>query len=106
MESLELAKAMILLDGVIILGHTIRLSLYSEVKDLSMDNIQKANSLANSAKVTAKSAAISFAAFESIFRCNVGKKNIILNVNTNNENMRNKDTSNCFKNYGIIGKRI
>ena len=34
MESLELAKAMILWDGVIILGHTIRLSLYSEVKDL------------------------------------------------------------------------
>ena len=89
METLELAKSMILLDGIIILGHTIRLSLYSEVKGLSMDNLQKANALANSANVTAKSAAISYAAFESIFRSNVGKKDIILNVNTETENVRN-----------------
>ena len=104
MENLELAKAMILLDGIIILGHTIRLSLYSEVKDLSLDNIQKANALANSANVTAKSAAISFAAFESIFRSNVGKKDIILNVNSNNENVRNKDTSNVLKIMGLLGR--
>lgn len=104
MENLDLAKAMILLDGVIILGHTIRLSLYSEIKDLSIDNIQKANALANSANVTAKSAAISFAAFESIFRSNVGKKDIILNVNTSNENVRNKDTSNVLKIMGLLGR--
>jgi hypothetical protein len=104
MENLELAKSMILLDGIIILGHTIRLSLYSEVKDLSLDNIQKANALANSANVTAKSAAISFAAFESIFRSNVGKKDIILNVNSNNENVRNKDTSNVLKIMGLLGR--
>ena len=104
MENLELAKAMILLDGIIILGHTIRLSLYSQVKDLSLDNIQKANALANSANVTAKSAAISFAAFESIFRSNVGKKDIILNVNSNNENVRNKDTSNVIKIMGLLGR--
>jgi hypothetical protein len=103
METLELAKSMILLDGIIILGHTIRLSLYSEVKGLSMDNLQKANALANSANVTAKSAAISYAAFESIFRSNVGKKDIILNVNTENENVRNKDTSNVIKIMGLLG---
>ena len=55
MEDLDLAKSMILLDGLILLGHTIRVSLYSEVKDLSMDNIQKASAMANSANVTAKS---------------------------------------------------
>ena len=104
MENLELARAMILLDGMILLGHTIRLSLYSEVKDLSLDNIQKANAMANSANVTAKSAAISFAAFESIFRSTVGKKDIILNVNNENENVRNKDTSNVLKIMGLLGR--
>ena len=103
MENLDLAKAMILLDGLILLGHTIRISLYSEVKDLSMDNIQKANAFANSANVTAKSAAISIAAFESIFRSNVGKNEIIFNANSNNENVRNKDTSNVIKIMGLLG---
>ena len=102
MEDLELAKSMILLDGLILLGHTIRVSLYSEVKDLSLDNIQKASAMANSANVTAKSAAISFAAFESIFRSNVGKKDIILNVEQ--ENNRNKETSNVIKIMGLLGR--
>jgi hypothetical protein len=104
MENLELAKSMILLDGTILLGHTIRLSLYSEVKDLSLDNLQKANAMANSANVVAKSAAISLTAFESIFRSTVGKKDIILNVNSNNENVRNKDTSNVIKIMGLLGR--
>ena len=104
MENLNLAKSMILLDGMILLGHTIRLSLYSEVKDLSLDNIQKANAMANSANVTAKSAAISLTAFESIFRSNVGKKDIILNVDNSNENVRNKDTSNVIKIMGLLGR--
>ena len=103
MEDLDLAKSMILLDGLILLGHTIRVSLYSEIKDLSLDNIQKASAMANSANVTAKSAAISFAAFESIFRSNVGKKDIILNVEQEN-NMRNKDTSNVIKIMGLLGR--
>ena len=104
MENLELAKSMILLDGIILLGHTIRLSLYSEVKDLSLDNIQKANAMANSANIVAKSAAISISAFESIFKSNVGKKDIIFNVNNNNENVRNKDTSNVIKIMGLLGR--
>ena len=96
MENLDLAKSMILLDGIILLGHTIRVSLYSEIKDLSLDNIQKASAMANSANVTAKSAAISFAAFESIFRSNVG-----LNVEESN---KNKDTSNVIKIMGLLGR--
>ena len=36
MENLDLAKSMILLDGIILLGHTIRVSLYSEIKILLM----------------------------------------------------------------------
>jgi hypothetical protein len=103
MENLELAKSMILLDGIILLGHTIRVSLYSEVKDLSLDNLQKASAMANSANVTAKSAAISFAAFESIFRSDVGKKDIILNVENDN-NVRNKNTSNVIKIMGLLGR--
>jgi hypothetical protein len=103
MENLDLAKSMILLDGIILLGHTIRVSLYSEVKDLSLDNLQKASAMANSANVTAKSAAISFAAFESIFRSNVGNKDIILNVEQEN-NARNKDTSNVIKIMGLLGR--
>ena len=103
MENLDLAKSMILLDGIILLGRTIRVSLYSEIKDLSLDNIEKASAMANSANVTAKSAAISFAAFESIFRSNVGKKDIILNVEQEN-NARNKDTSNVIKIMGLLGR--
>ena len=104
MENLDLAKAMILLDGIIILGHTIRLSLYSEVKDLSLDNIQKASAFSNSANITAKSAAITLAAFETIFKSNVGNKDIILNINSNNENVRNKETSNVLKIMGLLGR--
>ena len=104
MENLELAKAMILLDGIIILGYTIRLSLYSEVKDLSLDNIQKASAYSNSANITAKSAAMCIAAFETIFKSDVGKKDIILNINNNNENVRNKETSNVLKIMGLLGR--
>lgn len=52
---------MILLDGVIILGYTLKLSLYSKVKDLSMVSIQKTNALDNSAIIKEKSTAILFA---------------------------------------------
>lgn len=104
MENLDLAKSMILLDGIILLGHTIRLSLYKEVKDVSLSNIQKANALANSANVAAKSAAISYAAFESIFKNKNGKKDITFNINNGNENIRNKDTSSIIKIMGLLGR--
>lgn len=104
MECLDLAKMMILLDGIILLGHTIRLSLYKQVNDVSLTNIQKANALANSANVAAKSAAISYAAFESIFNNKNGKKEINFNLNNGNENIRNKDTSNIIKIMGLLGR--
>lgn len=118
MENLELAKLMVLLDGIILLGHTIRVSMYKEIKDLSLTNIQKANALANSANVAAKSAAISIAAYQSIVynkntNINTGTNNtsnnnnksgITLNIfNSGNDIVRNKDTSNVVKVMGILG---
>lgn len=118
MESLELARMMTLLDGIILLGHTIRLSMYKDINDLSLTNIQKANALANSANVAAKSAAISLAAYQSILynkgnnaniggvngNKNDGKGGITLNIfNSGNEITRNKDTSNVIKIMGVIG---
>ncbi len=43
MESIELAKQMILLDGLVLLGHTMRVSPFKEVNsnDLSLSNINK-----------------------------------------------------------------
>jgi hypothetical protein len=68
MESTDLAKKMILLDGIILLGYTLRVSLYQDIntEDVSCQNITKAGALANSAHLSAKSAAIAFAAFKSI----------------------------------------
>lgn len=83
MESIELAKSMILLDGIELLGHTLRVSLYKEVNnnEISLSNINKEAALANSAHISAKSAAISYAAFQSIFNTD-NKKEITLNFNT------------------------
>jgi hypothetical protein len=74
MESTELAKKMVLLDGIILLGHTLRFSPYQDVKEGSSDhsNVAKAAALANSAHLSAKSAAIAFAALKSINNKNEG----------------------------------
>lgn len=67
LESTELAKRMVLLDGVILLGHTLRVSLYQDVnKNDHASNVAKAAALANSAHLSAKSAAIAFAALKSL----------------------------------------
>jgi hypothetical protein len=68
MESTDVAKRMVLLDGIILLGYTLRVSLYQDIstEDVSCQNITKATALANSAHLSAKSAAIAFAAFKSI----------------------------------------
>lgn len=69
MESIELAKQMILIDGIVLLGHTLRVSPYkSNNGEMSLSNINKEAALANSAQLSAKSAAISFAAFQSILK--------------------------------------
>ncbi len=67
LESTELAKRMILLDGTSLLGHTLRFSLYQDVnKTDHASNVAKASALANSAHLSAKSAAIAFAALKSL----------------------------------------
>lgn len=68
MESTEIAKRMILLDGEILLGYTLRFSPYQDINDnqVSASNVAKAQALANSAHLSAKSAAIAFAAFKSL----------------------------------------
>ena len=88
MESIELAKQMILLDGLVLLGHTMRVSPFKEVNsnDLSLSNINKEAALANSAHISAKSAAISYAAFQSIFN---NKKEITLNYSTGENKVAN-----------------
>lgn len=68
MESTDYAKRMVLLDGLILLGHTLRVSLYQDInsKDTGCSNISKAAALANSAHIAAKSTAIAFAALKSL----------------------------------------
>lgn len=67
MENIDFAKRMVLLDGLIILGHTLRISAYQDIStnDENCSNITKAGALANSAHLSAKSAAIAFAAFQN-----------------------------------------
>ena len=80
MESTEMAKRMVLLDGLILLGYTLRVSLYQDIdsNDVSCTNISKASALANAAHLSAKSAAIAFAAFKSFSK----NDNMELNLNT------------------------
>jgi RNA recognition motif-containing protein len=68
MESVDYAKRMVLLDGLILLGHTLRVSLYQDInsKDSGCSNVIKAAALANSAHMAAKATAIAFAALKSL----------------------------------------
>jgi hypothetical protein len=68
MESTDYAKRMVLLDGLILLGHTLRVSLYQDInsKDSGCSNVSKAAALADSAHIAAKSTAIAFAALKSL----------------------------------------
>ncbi|MCQ2816764.1 MAG: hypothetical protein MJ252_05805 [archaeon] len=83
MESVELAKHMILIDGTILLGHTLRVSAYiGNNGELSLDNINREAAFANSAQLSAKSAAISYAAFQNIIK---KKDNVNFNFSTENK---------------------
>ena len=92
MDNVDLAKQMILMDGIVLLGYTLRFSLYKEIKkdDVNLNNINKEMALANSAHISAKSAAISFAAFQSIFNKDNNNKNkeIVLNEDNDNNNRK------------------
>jgi hypothetical protein len=88
MENIEFAKRMVLLDGIILLGHTLRISAYQDINttDVNASNITKAGALANSAHLSAKSAAIAWAAFQNYSK----NDNIQLNLNDNKINLASR----------------
>ncbi len=89
MESIDYAKRVTLLDGVKLLGYTLRISTYNEVpKSDKSSTSTSANStvggslaLANTAHLSAKSAAIAFAAIQSFSKND--QQSISLGSNTN-----------------------
>jgi splicing factor U2AF subunit len=84
MESTDLAKRLVILDGIMLLGHTLRFSPYQDISsdDVSSSNISKAQALANSAQLSGKAAAIAHAAFQSFSK---GEQNIQINLNTSGD---------------------
>lgn len=98
LESTDIAKRMILLDGIILLGHTLRFSLYQDINtnDVSCSNISKASALANSAHLSAKSAAIAFAAFQSF------SKNDNVQLNLAGENKTSQPGSRIVKVINLV----
>jgi len=99
LKSTDFAKRFLLLDGIKLLGHTLRLSLYQDIKedDVNSSNIGKAMSLANSANLSAKSAALAYAAFQSF------AKNEEIVTNTNSLNSNNYSFCSRFlKIFGLV----
>ena len=88
MENIEFAKRMVLLDGTILLGNTLRISGYQDIdtSDVNCSNITKAGALANSAHLSAKSAAIAWAAFQNYSK----NDNVQLNLNENKINLSSR----------------
>ena len=88
MENIDFAKRMVLLDGIILLGNTIRISAYQDINnnDVNCSNITKAGALANSAHLSAKSAAIAWAAFQNFSK----NENVQLNLNENKINLSSR----------------
>lgn len=86
METIDLAKRMALLDGIKLLAYTLRFSLYQDIEEEgnsnNANNVNKAKALANSATLSAKSAAIAYAAFHSFTK----NDNLELNLNNNTSN--------------------
>lgn len=88
MESIDYAKRVTLLDGVKLLGYTLRISTYNEVPKSDKSSTSTSTSstvggslaLANTAHLSAKSAAIAFAAIQSF------SKNDQTQINLNNNN--------------------
>jgi hypothetical protein len=98
MESTDIAKRMVLLDGIVLLGYTLRVSLYQDIngEDASCSNMTKASALANSAHISAKSAAIAFAAFKSF------SKNDGIELNLNSDVKTSMPSSRIIKAFNIV----
>jgi len=101
MSSKDLAKKILLIDGIICLGYTLRVSPLNFVKDVDINNIKKEAALANNAHLSAKSAAISFAVLQNIIKKN--NKDVILNINDNDKQI-NLINSKIIKIMNIIDK--
>lgn len=106
MEATEIAKATVLLDGLILLGHTLRFSAYVDIntneKEISSSNIAKSAALANSAHLSAKSAAIAYAAFKKL-----GSGNELVEINLESDIQKTMPTSKVIKLMNLIeGKGI
>lgn len=88
MENIDFAKRMVLLDGIILLGNTLRISAYQDINtnDVNCSNITKAGALANTAHLSAKSAAIAWAAFQNYSK----NDNIQLNFNDTKLNLSSR----------------
>ncbi len=102
MESTEIAKSMVLLDGSILLGHTLRFSPYQDIndKDEGASNIAKAQALANSAHLSAKSAAIAFAALKSL-----GNKSGNMQINLQGDQQTTFPSSRILKVMNLVDYR-
>jgi hypothetical protein len=102
MESTEIAKRMVLLDGLILLGHTLRFSPYQDIneKDEGALNIPKAQALANSAHLSAKSAAIAFAALKSL-----GGKSESVQINFDGNHQNTLPSSCVLKVMNLVDHR-
>jgi hypothetical protein len=101
LESTEIAKKIILLDGISLLGHTIRFSPWQDLNnnnDIYANYLINSSSLANTAQLSAKSAAIAFAAFKSISK---NEKDININLN-NDSNVGIKYKSKVIKIMNMV----
>ena len=88
MESTDIAKRMVLLDGLILLGHTMRFSPYADPNsNESASNISKALALANSAQLSAKSNALAYAALQSLSGKNDTMQIVLKEKDTKNVTM-------------------
>ena len=105
LESIDVAKKFVLLDGLILLGHTLRFSPYSEIKSdsnkISNTNINKAAALANSAHLSAKTAAIAFAALKNL-GSNLGGKTDSLQLNLEEDIQNTMPSSRVIKVMNLV----
>jgi hypothetical protein len=89
MESIDYAKRITLLDGVKLLGYTLRISTYNEMPKGDKSSTSTASNstvggslaLANTAHLSAKSAAIAFAAIQSFSKND--QNQVSINSNSN-----------------------
>lgn len=98
----DIAKKMLLLDGIDLLGFTLRVSSFIETK-YEENTYKGAQALANSADLSAKSAAVAYAALQSIATKAVQEKSELASTSTGLVPLKNTDISvlGSFKNVSL-----